>query len=176
MGRLERRPMHLLLVTMVITACGLQRNVAEESFPAGVVSPTPAPALVGRTLTGGRVDLTSMRGHAAVIDFWASWCGPCRAEQPELNKLYNQYAARGVGFVGVDFRDDDVDGLAFVRTFSVSYPSLSDPASSTAALWDVPAPPEVVVVDAEGQIRGRFLGTLTGVSALVDQIGKARSP
>jgi thiol-disulfide isomerase/thioredoxin len=165
----------LILAAIALAGCDLQRGLPDESLPAGLVSPVPAPSLVGGTLTGAHIDLTSMRGHVVLIDFWASWCGPCRAEQPELNAMYHTYAPKGVDIVGVDMRDDDVAGLAFVHTFSVPYPSLSDPSSSIAGAWDVPAPPELVVVDAQGRIRGRFLGTLVGVAALLDQLSTSSS-
>jgi len=160
-----------LVVGVILAGCGLQPNLADSHGPSGIIKPRPAPPLEGTALMDeSRLDLRSMRGHAVVIDFWASWCGPCRAEQPDLNAMHRKYSPRGVDFLGVDFRDDRASGQAFVREFSVRYPSVFDPDSAVVALWDVAAPPEVDVVDAKGRLRGRFLGTLTGIEPLLDSI------
>lgn len=162
---------------VLIAGCGLQPNVADSQGLSGVVKPKPAPELDGPALTDGtHLDLLSLRGHAVVIDFWASWCGPCRAEQPDLNAMFRKYSARGVDFLGVDFRDDRASGQSFVREFSVPYPSVFDPDSAVVANWEVSAPPEVDVVDAKGQLRGRFLGTLTGVEPLLDSLNAETRP
>jgi thiol-disulfide isomerase/thioredoxin len=108
----------------------------------------------------------------AVVDFWASWCGPCRAQQDQLDRLASTYAARGVVFVGVDMRDDAAQGRAYVSRFAVPYPSLDDPASSLASAWEVPAPPSTLVVDASGTVRQRVLGGVdsAALGRLLDQL------
>jgi cytochrome c biogenesis protein CcmG/thiol:disulfide interchange protein DsbE len=113
-----------------------------------------------------------VRGHVTVVDFWASWCGPCRAQQPQLDRLAQSYGSRGVVFVGVDIRDDPAQGRAYVSRFSVPYRSISDPSADLAGTWDVPAPPTTVVVDASGVVRARVLGGVdaAGTGALLDKL------
>ncbi|MBJ7608869.1 MAG: TlpA family protein disulfide reductase [Candidatus Dormibacteraeota bacterium] len=130
----------------------------------------PAPSLTGTSLTGSTLNLASLHGHPVVVDFWASWCGPCRQEQPELKAIVVKYSARGVQFLGVDIRDDNANARAFVQEFKVSYPSVADPASDVAANFGVDAPPTTLVVDSAGNIRLRDLGTLTDVTATLDAL------
>jgi thiol-disulfide isomerase/thioredoxin len=158
-----------LITALLVVGCSLQPDVSTRMQPDSRTS-QPAPALGGVSLTGSHVDLSSMRGHPVVIDFWASWCGPCRAEQPELNGLVSRYAARGVQFLGVDIRDDRANAKAFVQEFHVAYPSVFDPASDDAASFNVDAPPTILVVDGSGTIRLRELGTLVDVPHTLDSL------
>ena len=160
----------LLAVTATLTSCGLQVNLAQQESDPGQASPVPAPPLAGPGLIGGELDISAWRGHPVLIDWWASWCGPCRKEQPELNAMYRRFAPQGVHFTGVDLRDDAASGRAFVSEFQVPYPSIFDPGEETAGPWQVDAPPTIVIVDGQGRIRGRFLGTLVGIDALLSRL------
>jgi len=147
-----------------VAACGLQEGVAQRS-DGGSGSPSQAPAISATLLDGGHVDWASLAGHPIVLDFWASWCGPCRAEQAELNSLHQQYKASGVVFLGVDVRDDTAQALAFRHDLNVMYPSAEDPDEQISAAYDVAAPPTIVVIDSRGRIVDRLLGTVVGLSA-----------
>jgi thiol-disulfide isomerase/thioredoxin len=157
------------LIALVLSGCSLQPDVSTHLQPSGHTS-QPAPALNGTTLSGSHLDLASLRGHPVVVDFWASWCGPCRAQQDELNGLASSYAARGVRFVGVDIRDDTANASAYVHQFHVAYPSLFDPASDDAATFNVDAPPTTLVIDSTGTIRLRELGTLVDVPTTLNSL------
>ena len=157
---------------LMLVGCEFQRQLPDvvAGEAAGVVTATPAPQLTGSGLRYEPLDLAALRGHPVVVDFWGSWCGPCRAEQPDLNHQYDAYSPRGVGYLGVDMRDDRPAALAYVGNFNVKYPSVFDSDESAASAFNVVAPPTIIVIDRHGQIRGRFLGTLVGIDSLLDQL------
>ena len=102
------------------------------------------------------------RGYRTVLVFWASWCGPCRHEQPYVTQMAQDLVSRGVRFIGVDFLDrDHAAAAAFVQEFHVPYPSLYDPDGSMAAAYQVNSPPAKVLVDAKGRVASRVDGETT---------------
>ena len=121
-----------------------------------------APAVSGTTLAGSKLSLSSYRGHVVVLNFWGSWCAPCRAEAPTLAVLSEQYHAKGVQFVGIDIRDSPTSAQAFVQNFGISYPSLNDPADEIALEFRGTVPPAAIpstlVIDRNGRIAGRVIG------------------
>ena len=150
------------------SGCSLQQDIGSRPDAPG--QGAAAPPISGTTLDGVRIDSASLRGHPVVLDFWASWCGPCRLEQPDINALHAQYAAKGVTFLGIDMRDDDAAAAAYKKEFSVPYASIPDASQQIAAAYDVASPPEVIVVDGSSHIVQRFLGTIVGVKRALDSV------
>lgn len=125
------------------------------------VENTPAPDFELPSLDSGMpLALSSFRGHVVVLNFWASWCAPCRLEAPGLRRVSERYRDRGVRFLGVDYRDDDAAGRAFVDEFRLRYPSVTDPSGSLAYDYELIGFPTTVIIDPAGTIRYRFVGNL----------------
>lgn len=112
-----------------------------------------APTLTGELLDGSRYDLTQDRGKVIVVNFWGSWCAPCRAEADDLEETYQATRERGVVFLGVNVRDDRDKAKAF-HEGRTTYPSVFDPGGRTALEFDVPpnSIPATIILDREGRI------------------------
>jgi thiol-disulfide isomerase/thioredoxin len=124
-----------------------------------------APGFTATTLTGSRLDFSSYRGRVVVLNFWGSWCAPCRQEAPTLAVTAQQYRPDGVAFLGVDVRDDTASALAFTREFGVPYPSVSDSGSvitlDFTAVVPIAGTPTTLVIDRTGHIAGAVFGPAT---------------
>ncbi len=130
--------------------------------PSGSVG-TRAPALAGQGLNGKPLAF-NLDGERTVLVFWASWCGPCRQEQPGLNRIAADLEPKGIRLIGVDMLDHDRGSAsAFLQEFAVAYPNLFDDAGKLAARYEVDAPPAIVLVDARGIIVGRVPGEISEV-------------
>ena len=159
----------LLATALLGSACGLQQGI-DQPPGSDAASPTAAPQISGKTVTGAVFSLAAEHGHPVVVDFWASWCGPCRAEQSDINNLVASYAARGVVFVGVDVRDDAAAALAYRHDLGVTYDSVADPSEQISADYNVAAPPTIVVVNKSGRIVDRYLGTVVGLKDSLNRL------
>jgi thiol-disulfide isomerase/thioredoxin len=126
---------------------------------------TAAPPVTGVTLTGRPLSMASFRGDVLVLNFWGSWCAPCRAEAPALGTLARRLAASGVRFLGIDIRDEPQSALAFMQTFGVRYPSLNDPSDEIALQFRSTVPPAAIpttiVIDRTGKVAARIIGGAT---------------
>jgi len=160
----------LAVVLLTGWATGGNNGVTDVAGSAGAVLYSAghrpmAPDFTGTTLTGARLDFSSYRGRVVVLNFWGSWCGPCRAEAPTLAVTAQQYRSDGVAFLGVDVRDTTASALAFTRDFGITYPSVSDPGSvitlDFTAVVPIAGTPTTLVIDRTGHIAGAVFGTAT---------------
>jgi thiol-disulfide isomerase/thioredoxin len=128
-----------------VTTAGVISCAPEQRPPAGEMS--------GELLEGGAYDLAADRGKVVVVNFWGSWCPPCRAEADDLEKTYQATKDKGVAFVGVNSRDGRDAAKAFERG-RVTYPSVFDPSNEVALKFDVTqvSTPSTLILDRQGRI------------------------
>lgn len=112
-----------------------------------------APDFSLQSRDGGTVSLSEFRGQVVMINFWATWCGPCREEMPHLEALYQRYSALGFRLLGVNVEEDSENAEAWLEEMPVSFSILFDPENRVSELYDVIAMPSTVLVDRQGNIR-----------------------
>jgi thiol-disulfide isomerase/thioredoxin len=122
-----------------------------------------APDVTGTSLTGTPIKLSSYRGKILVLNFWGSWCSPCRDEGPTLAEVDQQYGPKGVAFLGDDVADTPANALAFTQSVGITYPSISDNGYLVVADFSqagvaVSDTPTTVVIDKTGHVAGMVLG------------------
>jgi len=176
-----------VLVALVLAGCsGSGSNDPSQGFVAGdgtvkLLAPdarSAAPALRGTTLDGTALDLASLRGKVVVLNYWASWCSPCRAEAGALQKAYDQTHGSGVEFVGIvaGGKDSVENATAFTRRFDISYPSIFDSDNAVVLALSGTLPPQSVpstlVLDREGRVAARTLGPIdySGLRGMIDPV------
>lgn len=164
----------LVALLAALALAGCSQEAADPGDSAGfvegdgtsVILPVdqrkPAPVLTGTDLNGEPVDTSTWEGSPGVINVWASWCAPCRAEAPELVAVAKQNPE--VNFLGLDTRDSDAPARAFVEKFNIPYPNLPDPDGQLVLQFSDSLPPQAIpstlLVDAQGRVAGRFLGAV----------------
>jgi DsbE subfamily thiol:disulfide oxidoreductase len=177
----DRRRLLFLLPATLLVAGGVLVAVVASRGPRSTDDALEVsgamPVIDLPALQGGRVSPDLYREKVVVVNFWASWCGPCRREQRGLERLWREYGDRGVQFIGVDFNDDRAAGLEYLKEFDVTYPSVSDPTGILAFRFGMLAPPTTFIVDAEGRLRYHLLGAQAEatVKRYVDELLNERS-
>jgi thiol-disulfide isomerase/thioredoxin len=166
------------LMALALSSCGGGSSIAEESFVSGngsvsYIKPSDriaAPALSGMTLSGK--NYTFNVGQVAVVNVWASWCAPCRAEAPTLAALSEKYT--DVAFMGILTRDNPVNAEAFARRFALPYPTLIDDSVLIGFRKSLPANaiPSTVLIDKQGDVAARISGEVTfaSLSELIEKV------
>jgi len=120
---------------------------------AGEKPSGPAPDFTLTDAAGEPFSLSELKGQVIMINFWASWCGPCRQEMPLLEAIYQKYEPLGFTLLGVNVEEDSTDGQAWLKDRPVSFPVLYDPANGVSKMYDVIAMPSTVLIDREGNVR-----------------------
>lgn len=145
--------------------------LATSSLAASDLSGLPAPDFVLKSSTGENLRLSEYLGDVVLINFWATWCGPCRQEMPLLDQLYTRYERVGFSLLGVNIDDDSARAMEMIRELGVSFPVLFDARKEVSQLYNVDAMPVTVLVDREGNVRYVHKGYKPGYEEMyLDQI------
>lgn len=124
---------------------------------------TAAPDFTLRSSTGKNLKLSEYRGQVVMINFWATWCAPCRQEMPHLNRLYEQYNKAGFILLGVNIDDNPKAAQAMAEQLGVRFPVLYDATKQVSKRYDVDAMPLTVIVDRDGKVQYLHRGYRSGV-------------
>lgn len=150
----DARPRWPLVAAAAVSLTAL---IATLSPPAHAVkSPLlgkPAADFALKAVAGDNVRLSEHLGEVVVLNFWASWCGPCREQMPRLDQLHATYGSAGLVLLGMNVDDDASRAVEFVQTLGVTYPVLLDPGKSVAPLYALGAVPMTVLIDRAGVVR-----------------------
>lgn len=130
-------------------------NAYNEPLSQGI-----APDFTLETFEGETITLSQFRGQVVVINFWASWCDPCREEAPYLEATYRKYQDQGVVFIGVDYVDTDREARAYLEEFDITYYSGPDLGTRISDAYQIQGVPETFYIARNGEIRGVKLGPL----------------
>jgi peroxiredoxin len=144
---------------------------AAASLAASSMEGQPAPDFALKSSTGENLRLSEYRGDVVMINFWATWCGPCRQEMPLLDELYSRYQRVGFNLLGVNIDDDSGRAMDMIEDLGVSFPVLFDARKEVSKLYEVEAMPVTVIVDREGTVRYVHHGYKPGYEEMyLDQI------
>jgi cytochrome c biogenesis protein CcmG/thiol:disulfide interchange protein DsbE len=129
-----------------------QNSLTQEALEGGLAPDFTLPLLAQE----GNWQLSAQRGQVVVINFWGSWCAPCREEAPMLQALYEDYVAQGVIFVGVAVKDVERDALAYLAEFGITYPNVMDKGGVVEERYRTQGVPETFVIGKDGVVREFF--------------------
>lgn len=172
-----RNPLALVAVAVIAAAMlyfgfHMARRSGSDA-PSILGKSTPAPDFTLEQLNGGNLKLSDLRGKAVLLNFWATWCGPCKIETPWLVEMQNQYGNQGLQVVGVAMDDSGKDEISkFAKDMGVNYPVLLGKEAVGDEYGGVPALPESFFIGRDGKIVDRIIG-LKGKAEIEDAIKKA---
>ncbi len=180
-----KRLLQMILPIMVGAGLLLAGCSNESSPPAASQPPasTPdeaaapeigklAPDFQLQTLDGQTFSLSGVRGKPVLLNFWATWCGPCRFEMPFLQEIHDEYSDKGLVLIAVDIGESKSDVENFMQREGLTLPVLLDSQAEVARQYRVAAIPTTFFIDKDGIIRGRQIGAFTGKAAIENGLKK----
>ena len=155
--------------------CGFAASVllclATAVFPAAatVTPQTPAPDFTLKGADGRNLRLQEQRGQVVLVNFWATWCGPCRQEMPHLNRLYDKYRGSGFTLLAVNIDDDPRTALSTAAKMGLRFPVLLDTDKAVSKRYDLGSMPATVLIDRDGKVRFVHRGYREGMELSYEQ-------
>lgn len=146
-------------------ACALVIGLSCLAPANGTGGSTAAPTFSVPDKSGATIDLGKLKGRVVMLNFWASWCGPCRTEMPLMDQIYKKYNAAGFTLLGVNVDTDSSDAQKFLSQVPVSFPIGFDRENKVSKLYDVSAMPSTVFIDRKGNVRALHRGYKPGDEA-----------
>lgn len=140
----------LVIGLLALVALQMQRNGPLAAGPVGQGEPAPDFSLT--TFDGQTLALADLRGQVVVVNFWASWCAPCKDEAPQLENTWRHYQGQNVMFIGIDYADTETDARAFMRRYDITYPNGPDLGTRISQSFRMRGVPETYIIDPAGQL------------------------
>jgi len=128
-----------------------------------------APNFTLQDAAGGNLKLSEQRGQVVMLNFWATWCGPCKQEMPHLNRLFEKYRGSGFVLLGMNIDDDPRNAIATASKLGVRFPVLLDTDKKVSKLYDLTTMPSTVLIDRDGRVRYIHLGYRDGYEQSYEQ-------
>jgi peroxiredoxin len=144
-------------------------GLAAQAAQAAVAPSAVAPDFTLRSSNGPNLRLQEQRGRVVMINFWATWCGPCRQEMPQLEKLYGKYRSAGFVLLGVSVDDDTSHATEVANRLGLHFPVLLDSDKSVSRLYDLASMPTTYLLDRDGRVRYVHKGYVTGTEEAYDK-------
>lgn len=151
-------PMAILTIFFFITSC----NQSAEDSTAGTDIKIATNFTLDSLTENKQISLEDFRGKGVVLNFWASWCGPCKEEMPLFEETWKKYQDKDVVFLGIDVMDDKSNAEEFLKSVGISYPNLYDPQGRVSNKYKVIALPATFFIDKDGNIIGKNYGPFLG--------------
>jgi peroxiredoxin len=147
----------------ILTSLLLALSTAFTTAHATITAQAPAPDFTLRSADGKNLRLNEQRGQVVLVNFWASWCGPCRQEMPHLNRLYDKYRASGFTLLAVNIDDDPRQATGTATRWGLKFPVLLDADKAVSKLYDLGSMPATVLIDRDGRVRYLHRGYREGM-------------
>jgi peroxiredoxin len=159
------RSTRTLLACLSALLLGTAASIATAATAVG----SPAPDFTLRVLDGPNLRLQEQRGKVVLVNFWATWCGPCRKEMPHLNRIADKYRSSGLVLLGINVDDDARNAADLAAKLGVKFPVLFDTDKKVSKLYDLNSMPSTLVIDRNGRVRYLHRGYQDGYEDLYDK-------
>jgi cytochrome c biogenesis protein CcmG/thiol:disulfide interchange protein DsbE len=159
----RKRPLLAIALGLAVVSIGLALLAVTTQATTKAPQRVVAPELPTKVVQGRAVNLASLRGKPAVVNFWASWCEPCRKEAPQLQSVVGKLP-HGATLVGVDYMDQATPAHAFIAEYGWTFPLLDDPDGTVGDAYGVSALPNTFILDSTGHVVHRLVGPQTKAS------------